>query len=62
MKKKVIGLSIALFLSVVLNLFFLLSDGLFYWKQKKLAKICNTESKHLTNKRDFYDQIIPASL
>lgn len=62
MKKKVIGLSITLFLSVVLNLFFLLSDGLFYWKQKKLAKICNTESKHLTNKRDFYDQIIPASL
>lgn len=53
MKKKVIGLSITLFLSVVLNLFFLLSDGLFYWKQKKLAKICNTESKHLTNKKGF---------
>ena len=61
-KKYFVGLSVFLIFSIGLNVFFLMSDGLFYWKQKRLAKICASEEKCLTSKNAFYRQIIPASL
>lgn len=62
MKKKYIGLIVLLIFSIGMNAFFLLSDGLFYCKQKQLAKKCASEGKCVRDKREFYSLIVPASL
>ena len=62
MNKKIIILSICLLFSLLANIMFFCSDGLFYLKQKQLAKMCSTESSVLANKQEFYSQILPASL